>query len=368
MKVGVPKEIKDNERRVGLVVDNVRTLCQAGHRVFIESNAGDGIGISDAMYEGVGATIVPDKARLYGNSDLIVKVKEPLKDDLDHLTEKHILFTYLHLAAIPQTGKMLMEKGLTAFAYETVQLPDRSLPLLLPMSEVAGRMAILLAANCLRSDSGGKGLLLPGIPGVEPGRVTILGGGTVGTHAAKVAIGFGARVTVLDLSLARLSYLDDIFQGRVTTVMSNQTNLEHAIRSTDILIGAVLIAGAAAPKLVTEKMVGDMEDGSVIVDVAVDQGGCVETSKPTSISNPTYVHKGVIHCCISNIPATVARTATYALTNATFPYVKQLADEGVKGIMENNKALALGLNVHKGECTHPEVSRALGVSYSTPRF
>lgn len=368
MIVGVPKEIKDNERRVGLVADNVRSLVKAGHQVYVETQAGAGIGISDKDFEKAGAKIAPDKAALYGKSEFIVKVKEPLPEDLEHLSEKHTLFTYLHLAAVPDIGKQLMQKGLMGIAYETVQLADGSLPLLLPMSEIAGRMSILLAADCLRSDKGGKGMLLSGIPGVAQGRIVILGGGVVGTNAVKMALGLGARVTVLDVNLQRLSYLDDIFQGRITTLMSNQTNIEQAVSSTDILIGAVLIAGAAAPKLVTASMVAGMEKGSVIVDVAVDQGGCVETVRPTSISAPTYLHEGVIHCCIANIPATVARTSTYALTNATFPYVKQLVDRGPKEALQKNPALMAGLNIHRGGVTHREVARAMNVSYQEARL
>jgi alanine dehydrogenase len=328
--------------------------------------AGFGIGISDEDYRNAGAQIAPDRANLYQKSEMIVKVKEPLPDDMAHLEERHLLFTYLHLAAVPEIGKKLLEKGLTAVAYETVQNEDRSLPLLLPMSEVAGRMSILLATNCLRSDAGGKGLLLSGIPGVQKGRVVILGGGVVGVNAAKMALGLGAKVTLLDINLKRLAYLDDIFHGQVMTIMSNQTNLEEAVSSTDVLIGAILIAGAAAPKLVSPKMVSGMENGSVIVDVAVDQGGCVETSRPTSISQPTYNVDGVIHCCISNIPATVARTSTYALTNVTFPFVKQLADLGVKKAMSRNSALAHGLNIQAGKCTHEEVAKALGVPFHAP--
>jgi len=368
MKIGVPKEIKDNERRVGLVTDNVRELTSLGHEVFVETQAGSGIGITDDVFEKAGGKIVSDKKSLYGQADLIVKVKEPLDADMEYLNERHILFSYLHLAAIPETGKALLKKGITGIAYETVQLADRSLPLLLPMSEIAGRMSVFLGVNSSRSDAGGKGLLLSGVPGVAPGRIAILGGGVVGTNAAKVALGLGARVTVLDVNLARLAYLDDIFQGRVTTLMSNQTNLEKILPETDLLIGGVLIVGAAAPKLVKTHQLKLMEKGSVIVDVAVDQGGCIETTRPTSISEPTYVQEGVIHCCITNIPATVARTSTYSLTNATFPYVRHLAQNGLKGAFEKNPALALGLNIYRGSCTHPEVATSLGVKYDRPQI
>jgi len=368
MKIGLPKEIKDNERRVALVVDNVRALCQGGHEVIVETQAGLGVGISDQRYQSAGAQIVPDNAALYEAAELIVKVKEPLAEDLAHLRKEHILFTFLHLAAAQEIANTLLAKELTAIAYETVQLPDRSLPLLLPMSEIAGRMSILLAANSLRSDKEGMGLLISGLPGVAPGRVVILGGGTVGINAAKVAIGLGARVTLLHIDLSRLSYLDDLFNGRVTTLMSNQTNLERSIQNTDVLIGGVLIAGAAAPKLVNKEMVASMHKGSVIVDVAVDQGGCVETCRPTSISDPTYVLDGVIHCCISNIPATVSKTSTYALTNATFPYVKKLADLGLQEAMKASPALAAGLNTYRGACSHKEVAAAIKVPYEPPQL
>ena len=366
MIVGIPKEIKKDEYRLGIVPSGVRSLVLAGHKVIIEDGAGLGSGISNSEYEFEGAEIVPSAKDIYLRADMIMKVKEPLSSEYNMLREGQILYTYLHLAPAPDLTKALLERKIIAIAYETVQLDDGSLPLLIPMSEIAGRMSIQEGAKYLEREKGGRGILLGGVPGVAPGKVTIIGGGIVGTNAAKMAIGTGATVTILDASLYRLRYLDDIFGGRIRTLMSDSHNIMESIKEADLVIGAVLIPGARAPFLVTRGMLSDMKEGSVIVDVSIDQGGCIETSKPTSHSNPIFVVDGVIHYCVTNMPGAVPRTSTFALTNATFPYALQIANLGIKDAFTKNKALLKGLNLANGKVTHKAVAEALGYEYSPP--
>lgn len=363
MIVGVPKEIKISENRVGMTEAGVKQLVGEGHTVYVEKDAGVGSGITNQTYEKVGAKILDTKAEVYKKSDMIVKVKEPLPDEYEMLRENQILYTYLHLAAEPKLTKVLCEKKVKAVAYETIQKEDGSLPLLTPMSEVAGRMATQIGAFYLQKDHGGKGILLGGVTGVRPGKVTIIGGGVVGTNAAKMAVGLGANVTILDVSLARLEYLDDVFQGRCMTLYSNPTNIEQAVAESDLLIGAVLITGHKAPTLVTKQMVSTMGKGSVIADVAVDQGGCIETCRPTSHQNPTYEIDGVIHYCVPNMPGVAPRTSTYALTNTTLRYASMLAAMGVEDAIAKDKALFKGLNCYGGYVCYEPVAKDLGMEY-----
>jgi alanine dehydrogenase len=363
MIIGVPQEIKQDEYRVGLVPAGAYSLVKAGHQVLVEQGAGLGSGIPDAEYQLVGAQIVANREELFAQADLIVKVKEPLPPEYPLLREGQLLFTFLHLAALPDLTRTLLERGVIAIAYETVQLSDRSLPLLAPMSEVAGRLSVQEGAKYLERHEGGRGVLLAGVPGVPPGQVTIVGGGTVGTNAAKIAVGMGASVTVIDLSPARLRYLDDLFQGRVRTMMSSEYAIAALTAQSDLVIGAVLIPGARAPRLVTREMVAGMPAGSVVVDVAIDQGGCIETSHPTSHSRPTFCLDGVVHYCVPNIPSAVCRTSTFALTNVTFPYVMTIANTGWKQALRNDPALAQGLNVCQGRVTHRAVAEAVGAPY-----
>ncbi|BCJ85827.1 alanine dehydrogenase [Effusibacillus dendaii] len=364
MIIGVPKEIKNNENRVALTPGGVETLQNAGHQVLVESSAGLGSGFTDEEYQQKGARILQTADEVWGQADMILKVKEPIASEYGYFRKGLILFAYLHLAPEPELTKALMEKEVVAIAYETIQLPDRSLPLLMPMSEVAGRMSVQIGAQFLESQNGGKGILLGGVPGVAPAEVVIIGGGMVGTQAAKMALGTGARVTILDVNPDRMRYLDDIFGGRVTTVMSNSHNIEEAVRKADLLIGAVLIPGAKAPKLVKEYMVKAMSKGSVIVDVAIDQGGSIETiDRVTTHSNPTYEKFGVVHYAVANMPGAVPRTSTLALTNATLPYVLQIANKGHKTAISENQALALGVNVINGKVTYQAVADALGHPY-----
>ncbi|MBI5747849.1 MAG: alanine dehydrogenase [Nitrospinae bacterium] len=366
MKIGIPKEIKKDEYRVGIVPSGVRSLVLAGHKVIIEDGAGLGSGISNSEYEFEGAEIAPSAKDVYLRADMIMKVKEPLPSEYDMLREGQILYTYLHLAPAPDLTKALLKRKIIAIAYETVQLDDSSLPLLIPMSEIAGRMSIQEGAKYLEREKGGRGILLGGVPGVAPGKVTIIGGGIVGTNAAKMAIGTGATVTILDASLYRLRYLDDIFGGRIRTLMSDSHNIMESVKEADLVIGAVLIPGARAPFLVTRGMLSEMKEGSVIVDVSIDQGGCVETSKPTSHSTPTFIVDGVIHYCVTNMPGAVPRTSTFALTSATFPYALQIVNLGIKDAFTKNKALLKGLNLANGKVTHRAVAEALGYEYSPP--
>ena len=363
MIIGVPKEIKISENRVGMTEAGVRQLVKEGNTLFVEKDAGLGSGISNEQYEKAGAKILATKAEVYAKADMIVKVKEPLPDEYELMRENQILYTYLHLAAEPKLTKVLCERKVKAVAYETIQLADGSLPLLVPMSEVAGRMATQIGAFYLQKDHGGKGILLGGVTGVRPGKVTIIGGGIVGTNAAKMAVGLGADVTVLDVHTPRLEYLDDIFEGRITTLYSNQANIEQCVHDSDLLIGGVLITGHKAPTLVSKSMVSGMQKGTVVVDVAVDQGGCIETCRPTSHTHPTYEVDGVIHYCVPNMPGVVSRTSTYALTNVTLKYASMLAAMGVEDAIAKDKALFKGLNVYGGHVCYEPVARDLGLEY-----
>jgi alanine dehydrogenase len=362
MIVGVPKEIKAQEYRVGMVPSGVVELIARGHSVLVEHDAGVATGISNEEYIAAGAQIV-DVETVFAKADMIVKVKEPQPEECQRLRENQILFTYLHLAPDPEQARAILDRKIVGVAYETVELSDHSLPLLTPMSEVAGRMAIQVAARCLEKENGGRGILLSGVPGVERAKVAIIGGGVVGTHAAKIAVGIGARVTVLDTNLRRLVYLDDIFGTSLNTIKSNTANIHECVAQSDVVIGAVLHAGGRAPHLVTRDMLKDMREGSVIVDVAVDQGGCIETTRPTTHQNPTYEVEGVIHYCVANIPGAVPRTSTFALTNATMPYVCQLADCGCSSALLEHPALAKGVNVFKGKVTCKPVAEALDLFY-----
>ncbi|MGX1982127.1 L-alanine dehydrogenase [Thermolongibacillus altinsuensis] len=363
MIIGVPKEIKNNENRVAITPAGVMSFVNAGHKVLVEKDAGIGSGFTNEAYMNAGAEIIERAADVWAQADMVMKVKEPLPSEYDYFRPGLILFTYLHLAAEPELARALKEKGVIAIAYETVQV-GRTLPLLTPMSEVAGRMAAQIGAQFLEKTKGGKGILLSGVPGVSRGKVTIIGGGVVGTNAAKVAIGLGADVTIIDLSAERLRELDDIFGNQINTLMSNPMNIAQAVAESDLVIGAVLIPGAKAPKLVTEEMVKAMEPGSVIVDVAIDQGGIVETSDHvTTHDNPTYVKHGVVHYAVANMPGAVPRTSTLALTNVTMPYALQIANKGVRKAIADNPALRLGVNVANGEITYEAVARDLGYEY-----
>jgi alanine dehydrogenase len=364
MIVGVPKELKNNESRVAITPAGVEAMRKAGHTVLIEHNAGIGSGISNEAFQKAGAEILPTAKDVFSRADMIMKVKEPLAAEYDLFKPGQILFTYLHLAPEPELTKALLAKEVTGIAYETIEV-GRSLPLLTPMSEVAGRMSIQIGAQFLEKPYGGKGILLGGVPGVEPAQVVIVGGGIVGTNAAKMAIGMGARVTILDNSAERMRYLDDLFSGQVVTVMSNSYNIASWVAKADLLVGAVLLPGAKAPKLVSEEMVKTMSPGSVIVDVAIDQGGSVATiDRVTTHSEPTYVKHGVIHYAVANMPGAVARTSTFALTNATLDYALQIANKGWKKSVAENEALAKGLNVVGGKLTYKAVADALGMQYT----
>jgi alanine dehydrogenase len=363
MKIGVPKEIKVHEYRVGLVPAGVHELVERGHQVLVQSGAGAGIGFEDADYEAAGAKIAAQAADVFGAADLIVKVKEPQLAECKMLRSGQILFTYLHLAADKAQAEALLASGATAIAYETVTAPDGSLPLLTPMSEVAGRMSVQVGATCLQKANGGFGVLLGGVPGVQPAKVVILGGGVSGTHAAEMAVGLRADVTVVDRSVKRLRELSTMFSSQLKTVYSTAHAIEGLVRDADLVIGAVLIAGAAAPKLVTRAMVKTMKPGAVLVDIAIDQGGCFETSRPTTHAEPTYVLDGVIHYCVTNMPGAVPRTSTFALTNATLPYVQAIANHGWRQALASDAGLARGLNVHAGQLTHAAVAQALGIDF-----
>ncbi len=364
MIIGVPREIKDNEYRVSLTPGGVESLVQAGHRVLAEQGAGAGSGFSDEEYRRSGAEIEPQATRVWGQADMVVKVKEPLPQEYGYLREGLLLFTYLHLAADKVLTEALQAKGVTAIAYETVQRSDGSLPLLTPMSQIAGRMAVQVAAHYLERTVGGRGKLMGGVPGVRPADVVVIGGGTVGTNAAQIALGMGAHVTVADVSADRLRYLSEILHGNLTTLSSNPRNVADAVQHADAVIGAVLKPGAKAPHLVTRQMVATMKAGTVIVDVAVDQGGCVETCRPTSHSDPIYLVNGVIHYCVPNIPGAVPRTSTYALSNVTLPYALRLAELGFEKAVRSDPALALGVNTHRGQITYQAVAEAFGMAYT----
>jgi alanine dehydrogenase len=363
MRVGVPKEIKVHEYRVGLVPAGVRELVAAGHQVLVQSTAGAGIGVDDAAYTAAGAKIVGSAKEVFDGADLVVKVKEPQLPECKMLRPGQVLFTYLHLAADAEQAKALMASGATAIAYETVTSADGSLPLLTPMSEVAGRMSVQVGAACLQKANGGIGVLLGGVPGVPPAKVVVLGGGVSGTAAAEIAAGMRADVTVVDRSLKRLRALDALFAGRLQTAASTMEAIESLVIQADLVIGAVLVAGAAAPKLVTRDMVRKMRPGAVMVDISIDQGGCFETSRPTTHADPTFVVDGVVHYCVTNMPGAVPRTSTFALTNATLPYVKMLAEHGAANAMKLDPHLAHGLNVYQGAITHEAVARDLSLPY-----
>ena len=366
MRIGVPKEIKVHEYRVGLTPNGAAELVAAGHEVFVETRAGDGVGFYDADYEKAGARILDSAGAVFETAELIVKVKEPQPVEYKRLKQHHTLFTYLHLAPDPQQTQGLMESGCTAIAYETVTDAQGRLPLLRPMSEVAGRMSVQVAAAALQKSNGGRGMLLGGVPGVGPAKVIVLGGGVSGTHAAEMAVGLRADVTIFDRSIKRLAELDAEFRGSAKTAFSTQAALESAVRDADVVIGAVLVPGAAAPKLVTREMVKTMKEGSVLVDIAIDQGGCFETSRPTTHDDPTYIVDGVVHYCVANMPGAVARTSTLALTNATLPFTRALADKGTKKALNDDPFLAEGLNVAEGKVTYKPVADDLGLEYRKP--
>lgn len=367
MLIGCPKEIKDQERRVGLTPAGVDSLVRAGHTVFMEAGAGLASGFTDEEYTQVGAKLLATAKEVYSAADMIVKVKEPLEPEYDLLKEGQTLFTYLHLAPDAPQTQALLKKKVTGIAYETVQLPDRSLPLLSPMSEVAGRLSIQVGARLLEAGPGGRGILLGGVPGVERANVVIVGGGNVGTNAAKMAVGLGANVTVLDISSKRLAYLDDIFAGRVQTLLSNSYNIANAVRNADLVVGCVLIPGAKAPKLVTEEMVKTMRPGSVVIDVAIDQGGSIESiDRITTHTNPYFVKHGVLHYSVANMPGAVPRTATLALTSATLPYVLRIANMGPEAACKADPALMKGLNTYNGHVTFQAVAEAQGLPYTDP--
>ena len=360
MIIGVPKEIKDKEFRVGIVPAGVKSLVSAGHRVFIEKKAGVGSDISDKEFKKAGAEIVKSPEEVYGRADMVIKVKEPLPDEYDYLRPDLILYTYLHLAPLPDLTEVLLERKIIGIGYETVQLDNGYLPLLAPMSEVAGRMSIQVGAHHLQREEGGRGILLGGVPGVEHGYVVIIGGGSVGSNAARVAAALGATVTVIDRDMHRLAYLEDIFSGRINTLMSNEHNIRQEIKKADLVVGAVLLPGSSAPKLVTRQMLSKMKKGAVIVDVAIDQGGCVETSKPTTHSKPTYVVDDIIHYCVANMPGAVPRTSTFALTNVTLPYALEIANSGLAKAVSENEPLKRGINVYKGNLLNREVAESQG--------
>lgn len=363
MRVGVPKEIKNHEYRVGLTPAGVRELRANGHQVLVETMAGAGIGIEDADYVRAGAEIAGDAATVFATSEMIVKVKEPQPVECRMLREGQVLFTYLHLAPDPEQTRGLVESGCVAIAYETVTDTRGGLPLLAPMSEVAGRMSIQAGAHAMEKAQGGTGILLGGVPGVAPAEVTIIGGGVVGYNAARIAVGMGASVTILDRSGPRLNQLDALFEGRLKTLYSTAETLDYAVLAADLVIGAVLVPGAAAPKLINRDMLRRMRNGAVIVDVAIDQGGCFETSRPTTHQHPTYVEEGIVHYCVANMPGGVARTSTFALTNATLPFVLALADKGYRQALQDDAHLREGLNVHQGRVTYQAVAEVLGYPY-----
>jgi alanine dehydrogenase len=367
MKVGIPKEIKAHEHRVGMTPAGVRELVQSNNQVVIEHAAGAGIGFGDDAYRSAGATVVQSAPEVFALAEMIVKVKEPQPSEIALLRSGQVLFTYLHLAADRLQTLGLINSGATCIAYETVTDRAGALPLLAPMSEVAGRMAVQVGAHCLEREQGGAGILLGGVPGVPPAKVVVLGGGVSGTNAARMAVGLEASVTIIDKSLTRLKELDLQFGARATTLFATTQAIEQAVLAADLVIGAVLVPGAAAPKLVTREMVRRMRPGSVLVDIAIDQGGCFETSRPTTHSDPSYVEEGVVHYCVTNMPGAVARTSTFALTNATLPFVLALAAKGWRQAMLDDPHLAEGLNIHGGEVTHLAVAQALGLRHSAVR-
>ncbi len=364
MKIGLPKEIKDNEYRVGLTPAGVRAFTDAGHNVFVEKSAGEGSGFGNELYEKAGAKLLETADDVWGEGDMIVKVKEPIAPEYPRMRENQLLFTYLHLAPEPELTKQLMERKVSGVAYETITDSRGTLPLLTPMSEVAGRMSVQVGATYLEKMNGGRGILLGGVPGVTAGRVVIIGGGVVGTEAAKMAIGLGAHVTIIDRNLDRLRQLDDIFLSKVQTLASSRYAIEEAISHADLIIGAVLVVGAAAPKLVTREMLKLIPNGAVLVDVAVDQGGCFETTHATTHSNPTYYEEGVLHYCVANMPGAVPRTSTFALTNATLPYALDLANKGFERAIREDKGLLEGVNTFGGKLTYEAVAASQNLKYT----
>ncbi len=366
MIIGVPREIKDHEARVGVTPAGARALTDAGHVVLVETHAGALSGFPDHEYQDAGAEIVGDAGHVWGKAEMIVKVKEPVAAEYPYFREGLVLFTYLHLAPLPELTDRLLAAKVTGIAYETVRDKAGTLPLLTPMSEVAGRMSIQVGATYLEKERGGRGILLGGVPGVPPANVCIIGGGIVGTNAAKIAMGMGAHVTLVDMNLNRLRELDDLFGGRLNTLASNSYNVAHATREADLVVGGVLIPGATAPRIVTKAMVARMKKGAVIVDVAIDQGGCVETARPTSHSDPSFVVEGVVHYCVTNMPGAVPHTSTLALTNATFPYLMRLANHGAEAALRADSGLAEGLNVYRGKLTHRGVAESQARAWTAP--
>lgn len=364
MIIGVPREIKNNEYRVALVPAGVRLLVEKGHHVLVEKAAGEGSGISDDEYHRAGAETKETAKDVFSEAEMVLKVKEPLPEEYELFHEGQILFTYLHLAPAPELTRALLRNKVIGIAYETVQLPDGSLPLLEPMSEIAGKLAIQIGAYYLQKESGGSGILLGGVPGIKAGNVTVIGGGIVGMNAARVALGIGASVTIIDTNIARLRYLEDILSGKLVTLASNKTNIENAVAEADLIVGAILTPGARAEKLITRDMLIKMRKGSVIVDVAVDQGGCCETSRPTTHDKPVFTVDGVLHYCVSNIPSAVSRSATFALTNATLPYALKLANMGYEQALLSDGALRKGCNVFKGDLVYQHVAESLGLAYT----
>ena len=367
MRIGVPKEIKNHEYRVGLTPAGVRELKTQGHEILVETQAGAAIGLSDEMYRKSGAVLVDTAREIYADAEMVVKVKEPQPKECSLLQEEQVLFTYLHLAPDPEQTSALVKSGCVAIAYETVTDGRGGLPLLAPMSEVAGRMSIQAGAHAMEKAQGGNGVLMGGVPGVPAANVLVIGGGVVGYNAARIAVGMGADVTILDRSLPRLNWLDTVFDGRLKTLYSTADALEHGVTQADLVIGAVLVPGAAAPKLVTRAMLKTMKPGTVIVDVAIDQGGCFETSKATTHQEPTYVVDGIVHYCVANMPGGVARTSTFALTNATLPFVLALAGKGYRKALLDDTHLRDGLNVHLGKVTYKAVADVLGYDYQSPQ-
>ncbi len=366
MRVGCPKEIKNNENRVGLTPAGARSLVSAGHEVMVEAGAGERSGFTDAEYQAVGARLAPTAAEVFERAELVIKVKEPQPAEIEMLRPGQVVFTYLHLAPDPEQARGLLRRKVTGIAYETIHDATGRLPLLTPMSEVAGRMAAHVGAFYLQQPNGGRGMLLGGVPGVPPAHVVVLGAGVVGLNAIKVTVGMGARVTALDKSLPTLRYLDDIFGNRIETLWSNEQHVEEAVIQADLVIGAVLIPGASAPKLVTRHMVTEMKPGSVIVDVAVDQGGCIETTRPTTHADPVYFVDGVLHYAVANMPGALPRTSTIALTNATLPYALKLASRGVRDALRSDPGFLAGLNTYDGHLTCPPVAESLGLPYVDP--
>jgi len=366
MRIGVPKEIKVHEYRVGLVPASVRELVAHGHELIVETGAAERIGITDGDYRKAGAAIAGSAEEVFASADLIVKVKEPQANEIARLRKGQTLFTYLHLAADPAQAQALLTSGVTAIAYETVTAPGGGLPLLAPMSEIAGRMAVQAGAHCLELEQGGRGMLLAGASGVASANVVVLGGGVAGTNAVRMAIGAEAQVTCIDINIDRLAMLDMRYGAAVNTIFSTTHAIEEYVEAADLVIGAVLVPGAAAPKLVTRELVRGMKRGSVIVDISIDQGGCAETSRPTTHAEPTYVVEDVVHYCVTNMPGAVARTSTFALNNATLPFVLALADRGTRGAIEANPHIGAGLNMHAGRTTHRAVAEALGFDYCEP--